>query len=665
MLFRFHILVVVFFFSLIQPLKCEGVDSLLIRIDTTVLSEAQVRLKLQIADKFRTSDIRQAILFAKSAFKDAQELKDKRLIAESQLVTGNCYSHIGANVEALENLSKALTMFDEIGDKFNRARTLMALGNIYFYTNEFNLALEYYDEVFECGDILRDKQVTLRAIMGKGSVYANTNRLDSALIIFNETFQLAKEINDKQNELHSLFNIGDVYRYTGRVEKALEIFKLIERDYDIEEIHPFLIPNLYFSFTDSYLRVRDTLNAKRYNQKGREIIQHHPNSHHRMTYYSLSFRVDTMCGNLNSAIKNYMQFKELSDSINSVKFKESLANFQILYGLNVKEEEIERLRLDNEFKDLTIKQRRIVNYGSGFVVFLLLVVIFQIYRSKIKSKEKNVILQGQREELAAANEELTAINDELHIQREELQSALTVLKETQNQLIRSEKMASLGMLSAGVAHEINNPLNFIKGGVLAIENYVKDNFGDHLVEVSPLLEILNIGVERAANIVASLDDYSRKDDVKITEVNINSVIESCLMLLQSQLNNRISIEKDYTNHSLSIESRDGKIHQAFLNILTNAVQSIEGDGTISITTNKKNKSMIVVVADTGCGISEEDIIRVTDPFFTTKDPGKGTGLGLSITQNIIEEHNGSISFNSEMGVGTTVTVLLPIKRVKI
>lgn len=664
MLSKFLLVAMVFLFSLIQPLKGEGVDSLLTRIDTTVLSEEQVRLKLQIVDEIISADIRLAILLAKDALDDAQKIKDKKLIAESQLAIGKCYVRLGANTEALENLSKALTGFGEIGDRFNRAQTLMALGNIYFYTNEFKLALEYYDEVFEYGKTLEDKQVTLKAIMGKGSVYANTNRLDSALIIFNETFQLAKEINDKQNEIHSLFNIGDVYRFTGRVEKALEIFKLIERDYDIEKIHPFLLPNLHFSFTDSYLQLKDTLNAKRYNKKAREIVHRNSNSNYRMAYYYLSFKIDTMCGNLNSAIKNYMQFKELSDSINSGQFKESLANFQILYGLNVKEEEIGRLRLDNELKDLTLKQRRIVNYGSGIVVFLLLVVIFQTYRSKIKSKEKNMILQGQREGLAAANEELTAINDELHIQREELQSALAALKETQNELIRSEKMASLGMLSAGVAHEINNPLNFIKGGVLAIESYVKDNLEDHLVEISPLLEMLNVGVKRAADIVVGLNDYTRRDDVQVTEVNINLVMDSCLLILQNQFNNRISIEKDYTNYPLIIESRDGKIHQAFLSILTNAVQSIEGNGTISIATNQKNKSMIVVVADTGCGISEEDIIRVTDPFFTTKDPGKGTGLGLSITQNIIEEHNGSISFNSEIGVGTTVTVLLPIKRVK-
>lgn len=661
MLSKFALVAIVFLTSLIQPLKGEGVDSLLARIDTAVLSEEQVRLKLQIVDKVASSDIRQAIMFAKSAFNDAQELEDKSLIGKSQLAIGKCYNYLGANTEALENLSKALTVFDEIGDKFNRAQTLMEIGNIYFYANEFNLALDYYDEVFDYSKSLKDKQVMLKAIMGKGSVYGNTNRLDSALIIFNETYLLSKKINDKPNEIRSLYNIGDVYRYSMRPEKAIEIFKLIERDYDTEEIGSRLLANFYLSLIDSYIQLTDTLNAQRYSQKARGIIQQHPNNNHKMAYYLLSFKIDTMCGNLNSAIKNHMQFKELSDSINSAQFKESLANFQILYGLNVKEEEIGRLRLDNELKDLTIKQRRIVNYGSGIFVFLLLVVIFQTYRSKTKSKEKNMILQGQKKELAAANEELIAINDELHIQREELQSALTVLKETQNQLIRSEKMASLGMLSAGVAHEINNPLNFIKGGVLAIESYVKDHLEDHLAEILPVLEILNVGVKRAADIVAGLNDYSRRGDVKITEVNINSVIDSCLMFLQNQLGNRISIEKDYTDQTLAIESRDRKIHQAFLNILTNAVQSIEGDGTISISTNQKNKFMVVVVTDTGCGISEEDIIRVTDPFYTTKDPGKGTGLGLSITQNIIEEHNGSISFNSAMGVGTTVTVRLPIK----
>jgi signal transduction histidine kinase len=270
-------------------------------------------------------------------------------------------------------------------------------------------------------------------------------------------------------------------------------------------------------------------------------------------------------------------------------------------------------------------------------------------------------LQTQREELAAANEELTAINDELHLQREELQATLNKLKQTQKQLVSSEKMASLGLLAAGVAHEINNPLNFIKGGVLALENYVNDNLKNQNEHFAPLLEIINVGVTRAADIITSLNHYSRKDDSKISEVNICSVIDNCLLMLRNQIKNRITVDKKYPNKPFNILCNEGKMHQALLNILTNSVHAIPDTGNISIDLITQDDFLEVVISDTGCGIPQEHISKLTDPFFTTKEPGKGTGLGLSITQNIIDEHMGTLEFESEIEQGTTVTIKFPFK----
>lgn len=647
------------FFS--KSLLGTQVDSLIALIDTSSLSVGQVEIKIELAEKLRNTNVREAAKYAIQAVDEAKRLESPSLTAEALLNLGKCYNYLGANIEALDNLSEALTLFSEIGDNLKKAETLKEIGNLYYYSKELDLALDYYEEVYNCGRVERDTSLMIQARIGKGSVYGNTQKLDSALIIFQETFQLSKSINDKANELHSLYNIGDVYRFTKRPVKALEVFKRIERDYDIESINSRILASLYNSMTESYIQLNDYENALEYKNKVFATLKRYPRLNHRMTYYLMSFRIDTLSNDLNSAIKNYILFKQLSDSINGNQFSEKLANFRTIYELNNKEDEIKRLTLDNKLKDLSINQRRIVNYGSIAFVILLLIVAFQALRSYIKFKEKNRVLQLQREELAAANEELTAINDELHYQREELQSTLNTLKQTQNQLVSSEKMASLGLLAAGVAHEINNPLNFIKGGVLAIENYFNENLKGHEEEMAPLLEIINVGVNRAADIVTSLNHYSRRDDTKISEVNLNLVVDNCLLMLRNQVKNRIEVITKFSSKPYNLEGNEGKLHQAILNILTNSVHSIRDKGKILIETKVKNNHLEIIIADSGCGIPTNNLNRLTDPFFTTKEPGKGTGLGLSITKNIIEDHLGTLEFESEVDKGTTVTIILPLK----
>jgi PAS domain S-box-containing protein len=286
----------------------------------------------------------------------------------------------------------------------------------------------------------------------------------------------------------------------------------------------------------------------------------------------------------------------------------------------------------------------------------------KMFESELERHRNNLelLVIERTEELETINEELRATNEELYYQKLELGDALSGLKEAQNKLIQSEKMASVGVIAAGIAHEINNPLNFIQGGILGIETYFKDNLEEHLVNVLPLIEAVSTGVKRSASIVSSLNHYSRTDELHRSRCDLNFIIDNCLTILNNQLKNKVEVIKYYTDESYLFIGNEGKLHQAFLNIFSNSVQSIDKKGIITVTTTLRDGFILIGIDDTGCGINASDINKIFDPFFTTKEPGKGTGLGLSITYNIIQEHNGTIEFESNFGAGTKVTVKLPL-----
>ncbi len=252
----------------------------------------------------------------------------------------------------------------------------------------------------------------------------------------------------------------------------------------------------------------------------------------------------------------------------------------------------------------------------------------------------------------------------------DLQEANRSLKRTQAQLIQNEKMASLGQLVAGIAHEINNPLAFVVNNLFIIESGLdflgpemelslsEASFGK-IQKVRTRLGEMREGIERVKELVLDLRTFSRLDEGELQTADVAEIIDAVLLLLKHKMNGHIQVEKQYGPES-ALYCHAGRLHQVLMNLIVNAVDAIGEEGTIFITTSRTPKVFLISVRDTGAGIPEAIRSKIFDPFFTTKPIGQGTGLGLSIAYGIVQDHSGSIEVQSEVGVGTKFLVSIPL-----
>lgn len=300
--------------------------------------------------------------------------------------------------------------------------------------------------------------------------------------------------------------------------------------------------------------------------------------------------------------------------------------------------------------------------------------------------------------------ELDRANETLELQVEErtrdLSGALKELRASQTQLIQSEKMASLGQMVAGVAHEINTPLGYARSNTSIVRNSLKDmrniaaaqnkalvlmtsdqatdeqiaealekahaisasiNPEDLASDLDTLLDDADHGLSQITELVSSLKNFSRVDRSRQDLFNVNDGIDSALKIGHNLLKHRVEVIKEYGDLP-EIECSPSQLNQIFLNLITNGAQAIDGEGKIFIRTRAEQDGVAIRITDTGCGMTPEVRERIFEPFFTTKPVGKGTGLGLSIVFRIVEDHGGRIEVKSEPGKGSEFTIHLPLRQ---
>ncbi|QGY46784.1 DUF4154 domain-containing protein [Maribellus comscasis] len=401
-------------------------------------------------------------------------------------------------------------------------------------------------------------------------------------------------------------------------------------------------------------------------------------------------------------LRNEQELESFNDSL--LNAQEKMLDYQNEIGenklfLSEQQAEIDEQEEILSEKNVVIeKQRAVVIFFiiGTTITSILLLLLFKSYRDK---KKKNQLLEQQKEEISDQNKELEnnkrtilTINRELNDKNQELTASLKEIKEIQEQLVESKKMASLGVLSAGIAHEINNPINFVYAGINSllrdfediqpiidevsnldfnndnleekikrIQLLKKENYFDDAIEAIPeIINDIKLGADRTAEIVKGLRNFSRMDKGVLEHLDINESLDMSLLLLKNKYKNHVKIVKDYDKELPVLGCYPGKINQALLNILSNAIDAISESGRIWLKTFKQDNEIVISIKDSGAGISDELKEKIFDPFFTTKPVGKGTGLGLSITYGIINDHRGRIKVNSDKGEGTEFLIFLPV-----
>ncbi|WP_174909714.1 histidine kinase [Burkholderia diffusa] len=306
-------------------------------------------------------------------------------------------------------------------------------------------------------------------------------------------------------------------------------------------------------------------------------------------------------------------------------------------------------------------------------------------------EQTTAMLQRTRENMATEIDERRAAQSRLEQEKDEQRRLLRALEETHVQLLQSEKLASIGQLAAGVAHEINNPIGFISANLNTLRTWVRsllDVIAAHdaaLTQLEPATrdaltamrgeadldyvrdEIVTLidesidGAVRVRRIVQDLRDFSRPGSGEWSVVDIHAGLESTLNVVHNELKYKADIVREYGDVP-QVECLPSQLNQIFMNLLVNAAHAIPARGVITIRTSSDGEQVSIAISDTGTGMTPDVVRRIFDPFFTTKPVGQGTGLGLSVSHGIVERHRGAIDVTSEPGRGTTFCVRLPIRR---
>ena len=624
---------------------------------------------------------------------------------------GNALQTKGNFDSALNYYIKAL----DLANKSNAHESLPAiLGNIgliYFNQGNYPIALQKFYASLKAAEEENNQLVIRNSSNNIGTIYFYQGKMKEAEEAYTNTLKISKELSDTANVILAYNNIAEVNLEENNIHKALSnlstAYQLLQ-----QKNSPDMLVAVSNSLGDCYYRLNEITKASEYFEKALEISKKTDNAratckaliglakvNNKIGTYkkALEYGKEALkkanemrqaqlqrdalevvansyeqAGDGMNSLKYYKEFRRFSDSLVNIENIKAAANLKAGYEFSKKEEEFQRK---------TFQQKWMM--FSALAAFLItLIIIWVVYRNKKRLSHMYSQLENK--------------NEVIEGQKRKAEETLAQLKATQKQLIQVEKMASLGELTAGIAHEIQNPLNFVNNFSDVSKEMIQEIIEERtknkedrdeaiqdeiLEDISKNLEKISQHGNRASNIVKGMLEHSRNGSGKKELTDINALCKEFLHLSYHGLRAKDkSFHADFETHfdesigKIDIVPQD--IGRVVLNLINNAFYAsnersekamIEKPNAesfkpmVTISTKKVDGKIEINIADNGNGIPKNIIDKIFQPFFTTKPTGKGTGLGLSLSYDIVKAHGGELRVNSEQNIGTDFTILLPIK----
>lgn len=613
-------------------------------------------------------DFTASLTYYEEALKIAETLPGEELVPGILNNIGLVNYNLGNYAEALSQFFEAIKGAENAGNLYVKAAALNNIASIYFEQEKLEEAKIKYREMLDIYTKLENKGRMILAYNNIGDVELKQNRPLEALKNLMIGHRSALDLQSPEFIEMTARTLAGIYAALDSTEKAEDFYRQSiaiaqEKGYGVPYSHSLIgLADLYFNqgkYQDALSLANEGLVQAQ--QMGQPMQLRNANE--------LLAKIHEKEGNFEDALEKYKLFKQYSDSINNTQGKRLATALESEYEFSKK---------TLEFEKSSLRQRWLIfSTGIGLVTFL--VILFLVFRN--------------RNNLNKAYNSLKEKTGEIEQKNTVLENTLTQLKSTQQLLIQSEKMASLGELTAGIAHEIQNPLNFVNNfSELSMEmlddiNQEIDK-GDYeevkflTSELKGNLSRISSHGKRAGSIVKGMLEHSRKSEGKKELTDLNQLADECLRLSfhglrakDKTFNADFKSELDPNLPPIAVVSQD--IGRVLLNLINNAFyactdqnlnltsdskisEAVEIKPLVKITTQKTQKEIIISVKDNGPGIPELIKDKIFQPFFTTKPSGKGTGLGLSLSYDIVKAHGGELKVESTVGSGTSFYIHLPI-----